>query len=79
MSPSDDAEMNRLCELLANVDRFLPDGAPEREGLQKAGLALQLAFRRGLRAEIEQEFVSLGLSLTDEQRARLTELGLAED
>jgi hypothetical protein len=79
MSSPDDAEMHRLCEQLADVDRLLPDGAPEREALQKAAIALQLAFRRGLRAELEKEFASLELPLTDEQRARLTELGLTDD
>jgi hypothetical protein len=79
MSSPDDAEMHRLCELLADVDRLLPDGAPEREGLKKSAIALQLAFRRGLRAELEREFATLDLPLADEQRARLRELGLNKD
>jgi hypothetical protein len=76
MSSSDDAEMHRPCELLADVDRSLPVGAPAREGLQKAAIALQLAFGKGLRAEVEPEFASIGLPLTDEQRARVVQLGL---
>ena len=78
MSSADKAELRRLCDLLAAIDRLLPEAAPEREGLQKAALALNLAFLKGLRQEIEQEFATLGVPLSDEQRARLARLGLTD-
>jgi hypothetical protein len=75
LSP-DETELHRLCDLLASVDRLVPEAAPEREALQKAALALHLTFLKGFRGEVEQQFATLGLPLSGEQQSRLAQLGL---
>lgn len=76
MTPQDESELRRLCELIAAADRALPKEAPEREGLQKGALALHAAFRHGLRPEIESDRAAIGLPLSAEQQARLKQMGL---
>ena len=78
MSSTDEAELRRLCDLLAAVDRTLPQGAPEREGVPKADLALHLAFINGLRPDIEQQYEEIGAPQSDEQRTRLGKLGMRD-
>lgn len=77
MTPQDEIELRRLCELIAAADRALAKEAPEREGLQKGALALHAAFRHGFRPEIESDHAAIGLPLSAEQQARLKQMGLA--
>ena len=78
MTPEDEAELQRLCDLLATVARSLPLASPSREALQKAALGLQAAYLKGFRPEIESSYAGIGASLTPEQRAFLDRIGLAD-
>ncbi len=62
--------------MLASLDASLPEGSPLREALTKAGLALSVAFADGHRERIENVYMSLSEPLSEEQRARLTALGI---
>jgi len=76
MNRDDEAELSRLSELLGHIDKRLPQNAPEREALMKAGLALIQEFVRGNRRGIEESFASRGSRLTEEQIKHLISLGL---
>jgi hypothetical protein len=79
MSPADEQELHRVSALLAEVDKSLPEGSPLREGLVKAGLALNIAFIDGRRRWIEDTYAHFYDDLTDEQRAHLIHLGIGPD
>lgn len=76
MNSDDESELARLSGLLSRVDELLPQDAPEREALLKAGLALIQEFLRGNRMGIEESFADIGAPLTKEQVAHLISLGL---
>ena len=76
MSPSDEEELRRLCDLISAADQLLPEPSPIREGLKKAALALQDAFAKGLRTNIEKQYAELDAPLSEEQREHLERLGI---
>ena len=76
MAPQDEEELDRLSEILRSIDGGLESGSPQREALQKAGLALSLAFARNLRSEIDRHYEQLGQPLTEPQRAHLQRMGI---
>jgi hypothetical protein len=79
MSPSDEEELHRLCNLISAADRLLPESSPIREGLRKAALALQGAFAEGLRTDIEKQYAELGAPLSKDQQEHLKRLGIDRD
>ena len=79
MSPGDEQELHRVSALLVEVDKLLPEGSLLREGLVKAGLALNIAFIDGRRRWIEDTYAHLDDDLTDEQRAHLIRLRIDPD
>jgi hypothetical protein len=79
MSPIDEQELHRVSALLEAIERSLPARSPLREGLVKAGLALSIAFIDGRRGWIENTYAHLDDSLSAEQRAHLTRLGIDPD
>ena len=60
MNPEDEKEMQRLSELLHDIERDLAADAPQREALVKAGLALGMIFLQSSRGEIERIYEDLG-------------------
>ena len=79
MTPQDEQELHRLSEILRSIGTGLAPGSSQREALQKAGLALTLAFTRNLRTEIERTCQELGLPLSDAQRERLGWMAIDPD
>jgi len=79
MSPEDEQELHRLCEILRDVERALDANSPQREAVTKAALGLSLAFMRNLRPEIENLALGVGRPLDDEQRAHLWKMGIDPD
>ena len=76
MIATDERELHRLAAMLETIERTLEPASPLREALQKAGLALNLSFVSGLRADIERQFEMLGTPVTDADRAHLRSLGI---
>jgi len=56
MSPTDEKELHRLAKMLESLDKKLPTASPLREGLMKAGIALNFAFIHGSRSKIEADY-----------------------
>ena len=79
MESQDEDELRRLSELLRTIDGQLDSSSTQREALQKAGLALSLAFRLDLRADVEREYGQLGRPITEAQRAHLRSMGNEPD
>lgn len=78
MNEADEAERDRLCAELGQIDRrSLSDS--QREALKKAALALIAVFENNLRADIERQYERLGQPLTDEERGRMKSIGLDPD
>ena len=65
--------------MLRSVDQGLEVGSLQREVIQKAGIALSIAFMRNLRSEIERLYEHLDKPLTDSQRAHLRGMGIVPD
>jgi hypothetical protein len=76
MTRDDESELHRLSELLRQIDSFLPEDAPQREALVKAGLALIQAFTSGGRQALEESFAENNAALTETRLAHIRELGL---
>jgi hypothetical protein len=82
MTPADEREMHRLCELLGTLDATLPPSSPLREGLEKGALAIQASFIHGHRAWVEGMYNGLhdpNTELSAKQRASLVRLGIDPD
>ena len=78
MNEADEAERDRLCAELEQIDRpGLSDS--QREALKKAALALITVFDHDLRADIERQYERLGQPLTDKERQRMKSMGLDPD
>ena len=76
MNGNDEAELERLVEMLRRLDAELAPDAPSREALQKAALALRLAFIHGLKTELEDLYTSIDKPLTEAQRQHLRSIGV---
>jgi hypothetical protein len=76
MEPDDEAELTRLGEALRRVDAQLKFDPSAREALQKAGIALTIAFTLGKRKEVEDWHRDIGTPLSEAQRAHLRRLGI---
>jgi hypothetical protein len=76
MSQKDDAEAERLIQMLQALDTGLPVASPTHEALQKAALALRLCFMQGIREQVEGMYGSINAPLTDAQKAHLQSLGI---
>lgn len=76
MSPTDEAELHRLCNVISAADQLLPESSPMREGLKKAALVLHETFAKGLRTDIEKQYAELDAPLSEEQREHLERLGI---
>jgi hypothetical protein len=79
MTPTDELEMRRLCDLLGTIDASLPEGSPLREGVVKGALSIQATFIHGRRTWVEKMYNGLdnpATKLTEEQRAHLMKLGI---
>ena len=61
MTPQDEKELHRLTDMLRDIDANLQKDSPLREGLEKAGLALSVAFINNLRPEVERIYSALEL------------------
>ena len=82
MTPSDEQEMHRLCELLGTLDASLPPSSTLREGIEKGALAIQASFIHGHREWVESMYNGLhdpNTDLSAEQRAHLVSLGIDPD
>jgi hypothetical protein len=75
MTPDDEKELHRLSEMLRRIDGHLEDKT-SREGLQKAGIALMLAFLRGLRPELEKWYAGIDAPISEVESVYLRSLGL---
>jgi hypothetical protein len=75
MTPEDEKELRRLTDMLAAIDAGLPAASPHRRALEKAGIALSVAFLHQLRPEIEDLFQASEKDLTEDERLRLRQLG----
>lgn len=76
MKPEDEAELDRLTEMLREIDATLATNSPLVAGLQKAALALHHMFLLGNRADVEASFESLGKPLTQDDKDRLRRMGI---
>jgi hypothetical protein len=76
MSPIDETELQRLTDMLRDIDGKLEGSSPLREGLVKAGLALHRVFMDGKREDLERTFSSLEMPLTEAETAHLKSLGI---
>jgi len=78
MENSAEKELHRLTGELRAISEKVED--PTQKGaLEKAGMALNFIFLRGMWIEFEEWYRQKGLPLTDTQRARLVELGIEPD
>jgi hypothetical protein len=72
MLPEDRAELQRLTDMLRDINAKLDRDSPLREGLIMADLALHYVFTNGLRADLEQGYSKpAGKPLTESQLAEL--------
>lgn len=79
MTPEDEFELQRLTDMLSEIDADLPDSSPLREALEKAGLAVSFAFIDGRRSVIEKVYENRDAGLTLEQREHLRSMGINPD
>jgi len=77
MNAADEAEVERLVGLLRVCDTEAAPNAPAREALQKAALALRVAFLRGCRAEIEELYAGIDRPLSEAKHQHLRKVGIA--
>ena len=76
MTTEDEEELDRLRGMLRSIDGRLDAGSPLREALEKAGIALIVAFLHDLRAEVERYYAAKGEPLGDDELSRLRSLGI---
>ena len=79
MTPIDEQELLRLTNLLESIHERLDLDAHRREALQKAALALSVAFIHGLRSEIEKLYAAQNRELSTTEREHLLRLGIDPD
>ena len=79
MTPIDEQELLRLTNLLESIHERLDIDSHRREALQKAALALSVAFIHGLRTEIENLYTTLDRPLSATERDNLLGLGIDPD
>ena len=63
MKKEDEAELQRLCDVLKEIDRQCESSPKDHEALAKAALALHQVFIQGNRSEIESHFDRVGKTL----------------
>ena len=76
MNATDEAEVERLIGFLQRCDAELAPTSAAREALQKAALALRLAFVHGFRSEIEELHAGIDRPLSSAERQHLRDLGI---
>jgi hypothetical protein len=79
VTPTDDAELNRVSDQLRLIDAQLESNPSGREALQKAGIALIITFLHGRRDELEAWYQDIDAPLTEAQLAHLRRLGIRTD
>ncbi len=79
MTSGDEQELQRLTGILESVDGKMEGDPAAHEALQKAAIALIVAFNRGLRPEVEGRFQEIERPLTDSERGRLRSFGIEPD
>ena len=79
MTPIDEQELLRLTRLLESVHERGDVDSQNREAVQKAALALSVAFIHGLRPEIERLYTTLEKALPATEREHLLRLGIDPD
>ena len=79
MTPTDERELARLSEQLRLIDAQLGSNPAGREALQKAGVALIIAFLQDRRQEVEEWYQGIDAPPTEAQRAHLRRLGIDPD
>ena len=79
MTPADQQELLRLTTLLEPLDDRQDVESEVREALQKAALALNVAFIHGHRKEVEEMYTSLERPLGPAEREHLRRLGIDPD
>ena len=79
MNHSDERELLRLASLLEALHERPDVGQHCREAIQKAALALSVAFIHGLRAEVEELYATLDKPLPEAARQHLLRLGINPD
>ena len=73
---TDEDEAERLIRMLQVLDASLPATSPTHEALQKAALALRLAFLYRLRSRVEEMYAGISEPLTEAQKSHLRSLGI---
>ena len=76
MTPSDEAELNRLTEMLRSIASERDPDSAVHEALKKGALALTIGFVRGLQREIERAYESLDAPLDSDQLRQLRQMGV---
>lgn len=79
MNDNDESELDRLTNLLSEINNKGELTADQIEALKKAALALSVSFIHGHRKEIEDIYENLDKELTPEQRQYLQSLGIKND
>ncbi len=76
MNREDEAELNRICDVLKKIDGECGSSPENHEALAKASLSLQHIFIHGNRAEIESQLDNIGRNLSSEQKKHLGDMGI---
>ena len=79
MKHPDERELLRLASLLEALHKRPDVDQHSREALQKAALALSVAFIHGLRGEVEELYATLDKPLPEAARRHLLRLGVNPD
>ena len=79
MTHADEQELQRLTGLLKSIGTGFEGDQDCREALQKAALALTVAFSHGLRAELENWYAGLGTPLSADERGNLRQHDIDPD
>jgi hypothetical protein len=79
VTPIDEQELLRLTSLLESIHECVDVDSQSREAVQKAALALSVAFIHGLRPEIERLYTTLERALSATEREPLLRLGIDPD
>jgi len=79
LTHADEQELLRLTRHLELLNNRFGDDPDSTEALQKAALALSVAFIHGLRHEVETLYDSLDAPLSDRAREHLRQLRLDQD
>jgi hypothetical protein len=79
MNTDDEDELDRLTNLLSEINDKAELTANQEEALKKAALALSVSFIHGHRKEIEEMYDHLDEELTPEQKQHLRSLGIIDD